>query len=251
MKTLRKKYKLLLVLFCFATILVFATIYSVSWLKKYQLFGEYIRKIETDRKIIALTFDDGPNPPITSEILDILGKYKAKATFFVLGKHAKDHIDILKKISAGGHELGNHAWSHEKLLFKSPAFVKQEIRNTDRVIKDSGYAGLIHFRSPYGGRLVVLPYLLMKSHRIHVLWNVTLKDWESPDPEEILENFKKMVTPGSIVLLHDGYVQEWENRRNTVEALEMILREYTDKEYQFVTISELLKIGKPRSGIVF
>ena len=251
LNTMSRNYKVLLILFCIITILVVAVIYSVSWLRRYQLFGEYARKIDTDKKAIALTFDDGPNPPITDEILDILAKYRTKATFFVLGKRAEDHIDMLKKIYAGGHEIGNHSWSHERLQFRSPAFVKREVFNTDRIIRASGYKGPIHFRSPFGSRFIVLPFLLMRSHRVHILWNITLNDWESPTPEKILQNFEKAMTPGSIVLLHDGYPKGWENRKNTAKALELILKEYSNKGYQFVTISELLKMGKPRAGIVF
>jgi peptidoglycan-N-acetylglucosamine deacetylase len=251
MKIFADQRKSFAIALCGILVLLAAGTYSVSWLMKYQLLGEYVRKISTDKKILALTFDDGPNPTVTERILGVLAKYDAKATFFVLGKHAAGHLDIVKRIYEAGHEIGNHSWGHKRLLFRLPAFIRREISATDRIIRESGYAGPIPFRSPYGSRLIMLPYFLMKSRRVHVLWNVTLGDWDSPDPQEILRRFEERASPGSIVLLHDGYPNKRENRANTVEALEMILREYADRGYRFVTISELLRMGKTRSGIVF
>ena len=238
-------------IFILTIILLCTALFFFSCLGKNQLIGYYVCNINTDIKVIALTFDDGPNPPITKKILDLLKKYNAKATFFVLGKNAKAHLDILREIYSNENEIGNHSWNHEKLVFKSLKYVKQEIQDTDRIIRDSGYTGTIHFRSPFGSRFIILPYLLMKAHRIHILWNIGLNDWANPDPEVMLHNFDNAISSGSIVLLHDGYPNEMENRTNTVKTLELILSKYTQKGYKFITVSELLKLGKPRSGFLF
>ncbi|MDD5660243.1 MAG: polysaccharide deacetylase family protein [Actinomycetota bacterium] len=222
-------------------------VYSVSWLEKHQLVGDYVRSVETDKKIIALTFDDGPNPgdpTVTKNILALLKRYNAEATFFVIGKNAVIHPEIVREEYQEGNEVGNHSWCHENLVFKSPWFVKREIDDTDTFIRSTGYKGTIYFRAPGGQRFIILPLILMLKHRIHILWdqNVLLYDFDNPPPapEKMLQIFDTHVQPGSIVLLHDGYPGAFENRENTVKVTEMILDKYTKLGYEFVTISELL-----------
>lgn len=233
-------------------LLTITAILFIYWLKGHtapQIFGEAIFSVKTQKKVVALTFDDGPIYPNTNKILDILNMQKVKATFFILGQNAENNLDILKKMYADGHELGNHSWSHEKLIFKTPKFIQNEIGQTDKLIRASGYTGTIHFRAPYGNKLIVLPWILKRMNRPHILFDITAKDWENPSPEEIVERITKQIHPGAIILLHDGIVKNEthenksnENRNNTVEAVNILIHRLKESEYQFLTVSELLKM---------
>ncbi|HEX3048916.1 MAG TPA: polysaccharide deacetylase family protein [Bacillota bacterium] len=241
-KVIFEKYWKLLI----AIILIIAVGYLLFWLRRYsapQIFGEAVLKVKTDQKVMALTFDDGPNPQSTEKILILLKKYQSKATFFVVGNHAKKYPDLIRKIYNHGNEVGNHSWDHERLIYKNPALVRKEIDLTDELLRKLGYQGSIYFRAPYGHKLFVLPYILMKTHRKHILWTLELNDWDSPPPEKMLERFEREARPGAIVLLHDGYDGKYQSREATVKVVELILKKYREKGYHFVTISELLAYG--------
>lgn len=214
------------------------------WLKSYrspQLFGCCIHRINTSEKIVALTFDDGPSV-YTEEILNILHFNNIQATFFLLGKNAEQFPTLVKRIYKEGHDIGNHSYSHEPLIFKSLTFIRQEIETTDQIIRQSGYEGTIHFRAPYGRKLIGLPWVLYKSNRPHILFDVIPDDWESPGVSTIVERVLTQVKPGSIILCHDGNADnKGQNRLQTVEAIPIIIKKLTSDGYRFVTITELLK----------
>jgi peptidoglycan/xylan/chitin deacetylase (PgdA/CDA1 family) len=206
-----------------------------------QIFGEAVRHVNTKEQVMALTFDDGPNPESTERILSLLEEYDAKATFFVIGQNAEKYPEIVQKIYAGGNEVGNHSWSHERLILKTPRFIRDQIDKTDGLLKNLRYEGVIHFRAPYGHKLFILPYILMKENRKNILWDIELNDWDNPSPEMMMEVFDKKAAPGSVILLHDGYTGERQSREETVSFVEMLLRKYTGLGYRFVTVSELLE----------
>ncbi len=224
----------------------------VYWLKGHsapQILGDAIFSVKTQKKVVALTFDDGPAIPYTKDILQVLQKHNIKATFFILGQNAENNLDIVKKIHGAGHELGNHSWSHKRLVFKSPNFIRNEIEKTDNLIRSSGYNKTIHFRAPYGNKLVILPLILKSMNRPHILFDVIANDWENTEPEAIVNLIIKQIHPGAIIVLHDGIVQEEvsksltkEDRINTVKALEILIPRLLDDGYQFVTIGELLEL---------
>jgi peptidoglycan/xylan/chitin deacetylase (PgdA/CDA1 family) len=218
--------------------------YGLFWLRRAsapQVFGEAILSVSTNEKIAALTFDDGPNPESTYKILELLQKYNSRGTFFVIGKNADQYPEIIKEIYLNGNELGNHSFSHRRLTFKSPHYINEEIGNTDKIIMNTGYEGIIYFRAPFGHKLFILPYILMKNNRKHILWNIELGDWENPAPEEMMKKIEKTIKPGSIILLHDGYTGTYQTRNETVKVVELLLEKYTKLGYRFVTISELLQ----------
>ena len=116
------------------------------------LFGRALGRIDSDRKVVALTFDDGPNPDATPRILDTLGEKGVRATFFVLGSHAERWPELVRRMSSEGHQLGNHGYFHRKLQFKSPFYVSRDIRLGIRAIKRAGAPAPRYFRAPHGFR---------------------------------------------------------------------------------------------------
>lgn len=216
-----------------------------------QLLGKAVLHVDTDKKYAALTFDDGPNPPFTDQILDVLDEYGAKATFFVVGQEVRKYPRAFRKIVAKGHEVGNHSWDHTRLTYKSYDYIADQISTTDKIIRDHSYTGTIYFRAPFGHKLIVLPYILNETNRLHVLWDIELNDWDSPLPESMLAIFSEKIGPGSIIVLHDGDAVPKDGmkapRAATVEVTKLILEKYIKQGYRFVTISELLAAKSPKT----
>lgn len=206
--------------------------------RSYQLFGELIRRVETSDSVIALTFDDGPTPGFTQEVLDLLESTGARATFFVIGSNVERWPVDARALVEAGHELGNHSYSHRQLVLKSPAFIRSEILRTDSLIRAAGHAGEIHFRPPYGKKLVALPWILSRLGTRTVLWDIEPESFEAVagDPVRVREHVLDRVSPGSIILLHPFY----ESRRPTLNALPGLIEELQASGYRFVTVSELL-----------
>lgn len=208
-----------------------------------QLYGKSIRNIKTSEKVVALTFDDGPNPPYTSQVLDVLKKHDVKATFFVVGIRAQKYPDSVIQVYQAGHEIGNHSWSHHVLIGKSYKFIRKEIDSTDEFIRSLGYTGTIHFRAPKGMKFVRLPKILDETNRPHILFDAVGWDWSSPGANKIVNNVMSSVKPGSVILLHDGDGDNNEvitDRSQTVDATDTIIQRLKAEGYKFVTISELL-----------
>lgn len=230
------------------TILAIIIISFIYWLKGHsapQLIGKTYFSVKTDKKIVALTFDDGPSTPYTEQILDVLKKHNVKATFFLLGSNVVKHPEIVRRIYQEGHDIGNHSWSHQRLVFKTPSYIREEIENTDQAIRNTGFEGTIHFRSPYGNKLIILPLILKSMNRPHILFDIIPKDWELPTAEIITARVMDKLHPGAIILLHDAVGEgTGEERVNTVAALEEIIENIKAVEYEFVTVSKLLEENK-------
>jgi chitin deacetylase len=178
---LKKGFKIFFLVFL-SLILTFIVTYKIMNLRTFQFFGEIIYKINTDKKVVALTFDDGPNEN-TDEILKILKENNVKATFFLTGVGMKNNIGLTKEIIENGHGIGNHTFNHKRMIFVSYSFVKKELEDTDKIIRDCGYKGDIYFRPPNCKKLFVLPYYLNKNNRLTFTWNI-----ESDSIEENRKN---------------------------------------------------------------
>lgn len=204
---------------------------------KFQVFGELVNQVDTTQKVVALTYDDGPNPPYTNQLLEILQRHQIKATFFVVGKAIEKHPETVQLLLSKGHELGNHSYSHKPLLFKKPGIIWSEIEKTDQILRQLGVKREIHFRAPYGRKLIALPYFLAKLRKKNILWDIDSKDYQASNPEDI-ENFVlERVHPGSIILMHDG----GGDRSRTVVATERLIEKLKEKGYRFKTVSELMR----------
>ena len=216
---------------------------QVSRSRTFQFFGEIIPRVDTSQKIVALTFDDGPTPEATDQILAILSEMNVRATFFVTGAELEQNLEQGKKLVAAGHQLGNHSYSHVRMFFVTPSFVKQEIESTDKLIRETGYQGDIHFRPPYGKKLFTLPYYLWKHRRKSITWDVEPDSYPeiAADANKIVEHVLANVRPGSIIILHVMYP----NRRESMKSVKMIVEGLRAQGYSFKTVSELIALRDP------
>ncbi|OFD57663.1 N-glycosyltransferase [Bacillus mycoides] len=196
-------------------------------------------------KQIALTFDDGPDPKYTPEILDILKEYKIKAAFFVLGENAQLNPSIVKRIYDEGHEIGNHTFKHPNVANTSLLRTKVELNTTQRLIQEITGHSTVLFRPPYEADAnpdssnEILPILRAQNmNYTMVAEEVDPEDWATPSTNELV---KRTLNPiykgeGNVILLHDA----GGNRTHTVEALPMIIKDLKKNGYSFVTISDLM-----------
>ncbi|MFB7950080.1 polysaccharide deacetylase family protein [Kitasatospora phosalacinea] len=190
-----------------------------------------------DRPVVALTFDDGPNPPHTDRILDVLDRYAVPATFFCVGLHALAHRALLERMAAAGHQIANHTWSHPYLPDLSRTELLDQLARTDEALaKAVGEdPGPRMFRPPYGGRTPEVLRWIGESGATVVLWDVEPCDWSLPGPEAITRAVLDQVRPGALVLLHDG----GGDRSQTVAALPAVIEGLTARGYGFARVDRL------------
>jgi len=233
--------KLLLKLVVLVLVLLLA-VWKLSSSVQFQLFGELVHKVDTEQKLVALTFDDGPTPHYTTDILQLLELYQVKATFFVTGSETQRYMTQAKQIVAAGHQLGNHSWSHQRMVLMSLDEIHREIEGTDQQIRAAGYQGEILFRPPYGKKLLLLPWYLAQNNRVSIMWDIAPEtfDEDSEDPQTMAAQVLEQVQPGSIVLLHLMY----KNRDASRAALPLIIKGLKQKGYTMVRLSDLLAAEK-------
>lgn len=194
-------------------------------------------KLGQGQKVIALTFDDGPWPQTTAQVLDILKKNDIKGTFFVVGQNVKNFPDLMKQIVAEGHAVGNHTW-HHWYHSMSPQTAAYEIdHTTDLIYKTTGVKTSL-FRPP-GGIMHngVAAYARNSKYGV-IMWSSDSIDYSRPSVPRLINNVFREAKPGGIVLMHDG----GGNRSQTVQALPTIIEKFRKQGYSFVTIPELLEM---------
>lgn len=194
--------------------------------------------VPTDKKLLSLTFDDGPNSPTTSIILNILKKYKIKATFFILGQNAISNQPIIKKIIEEEHTIGLHSFTHES--FKSFSKLKsyRTIRHCINSFKEFGITP-IYFRPPYGTLPEATQLVLPEFNLTPIGWSIIEKDWLPSYAYRKSRNFIAKCSPGKILVFHDGY-RQFKHIGSTIENLNTIIPELLNKGYSFVPIPELV-----------
>jgi peptidoglycan-N-acetylglucosamine deacetylase len=204
-----------------------------------QLFGPTILRTG-DSSALALTFDDGPNPAITPGLLDLLDRYGARATFFLVGKHVRAFPALAKEITVRGHALGNHTDSHPNLIFCSPATIAGELDRCDDAIAAATGQKARWMRPPYGFRGPQLNGIVRRRGSAGVvMWSMTAYDWNIQPAEQLIQRLRK-ARGGDIVLLHDADHRVLEgDRRHTVAALEHWLPRWRDAGIRFVSLDEI------------
>ena len=228
--------------------LMLAIMLAVLWYllenPKNQTFGNTVTSVPLHQKVVALTFDDGPNPPYTNEIVEYLHTMHAPATFFVVGRAVAQYPDVVRLEVRDGNALGNHSWDHAHLVLERRAHIEREIAQTDAIIQRETGVKTRLFRPPFGARdYTVISVARHMGYQV-IMWSVPLpKDWESPPPDVIRDRVLRYVKDGAIIVLHDGNRGKPGDRKATVEATELIVQALLAQGYRFVTVPELMHLG--------
>lgn len=193
-------------------------------------------------KKIALTFDDGPNEPYTSQILDVLKENNVKATFFVVGKNAQKFPDSIRAEANAGHDIGNHSFSHPDMIFEFNKTVRKQLMETENIFKNILGQKPRLFRPPFGADDPFTFQTAEKLGYVVIKWSVSARDWERPGVPKIVANVLNHVQGGSIILMHDGNQCQGGDRSQTVDALKILIPELKKRGYEFVLIPALLNI---------
>jgi len=212
-----------------------------------QLFPDtiFLRGSLSEKKI-ALTFDDGPDPRFTPEILDVLNQYQVPATFFLLGARAEANPDLTLRIANEGHVIGNHTFWHPDLVEEGEVDVLvREVERTESALESLINYRTTLFRPPYGFLYEELVEELDRLDYSVIGWSVDAFDWQEISPQEIIDNVQSMIHPGAIILMHDGTDAEGD-QTETIEALRQLIPELQEQGYEFVTVPELLNIPYQR-----
>ena len=190
----------------------------------------------TDRKVIALTFDDGPHPRYTRQILSLLKEYGITATFFMVGVNITRYPDVARAVAEGGHAIGNHTYTHPPVKERGDEEMRAEILRAEKEIEDIVGKKPTVFRPPEGTCPNRISSLAGRLGYSVILWTVDTRDWAATPPEKIVSNVMGHVKSGDILLFHD-YVSY---KNTTIDALKILLPMLIREGYQFVTVPELL-----------
>lgn len=203
-----------------------------------QLFGRLVAEAHPRDSVVALTFDDGPVGGVVDSLIDVLRAHGAQATFFVTGRELAASPGAGRKLVAAGHELGNHTYSHRRMVLLSAGRVREEVERTDSVIRAVGHRGPIWFRPPYSYKLVALPRYLASHGRTTVMWSIEPDSYPevAATPEGIVRHVLDRVRPGSIVLLHPWYP----SRRTSRAAIGLLVDSLHARGYRLVSVGRLL-----------
>ncbi len=236
------------------------TVYGAAYSRS-QIFGPTICRTNSPRKL-AITFDDGPNPAITPRLLDLLDRCQARATFFVIGRFARECPELLRETIARGHVLGNHTETHPNLFWLTPQQIRDELRRCNDAIINATGAPPKWFRPPFGLRNPwVAPAAQQLAQRV-LMWTLIPGDWRSGTAEWLIRrmqpisahaqrNLGNISNPaangaGDILCLHDGsHLQQNGDRTRTLPALEYWLPRWRDLGLEFVTIDDAVRTPAP------
>ncbi|MFO7246874.1 MAG: polysaccharide deacetylase family protein [Thermaerobacter sp.] len=206
-----------------------------------------IRSVPVQTRAVALTFDDGPNPRYTTEVLDILREEGISATFFLVGREVEAYPELARRIVAEGHEIGNHTYSHKNLLGARPETVHREIVRANQAIETVTGVTPRFFRPPRGAYNQATLAVTAETGQQVILFSLSSRDWLELAPADIARNILRRVQPGDILLLHDSgdlVGSRHGDRSNTLKALPRIIHGLRDQGYVFVTVSQLLMISQ-------
>ena len=212
-----------------------------------EILGELDEATVTDLteepKYVALTFDDGPRADTTTRLLDGLLERGAAATFFVIGEQVPGNAGLLKRMRAEGHQIGNHTYSHVRLLKTDKDTVVEEIHKTEVLLKELVGEGSFWLRPPYGligserAKLIKTPM---------IYWSVDPQDWKLLDKDKVVAAVMDAVQPGDIILLHDFYSTSVDAALEIIDCLQA-------EGYDFVTVEELFRIQgvEAQAGVLY
>lgn len=206
--------------------------------------GDIVWEVKTGEKLLALTFDDGPSPTFTGRILDLLERYRAKATFFVIGSRAELYPEILQRQAREGHEIGNHTYAHREVNRISEEELRLDLYRAHQVIHEITGENMRLFRPTSGfyNETIVRVAKALGYEVVIWTWGQDSRDWTPVSGEQIARKILNNVKPGDIILFHD----QGGDRSNTLQALRILLPVLEERGYRFVTVAELLRAQKEK-----
>ena len=203
------------------------------------VFGPSVWRGPGNRRAVALTFDDGPSEA-TPEILDILARHNASATFFVCGANVERLPEVARAIAAAGHEIGNHSHTHPYFFLRSPRAIEADLRRAQETIQAHTGVRPVWFRAPYGVRWFGLRAAQKRLQLTGVMWTAIGYDWSS-GAEEVVARMAAKAENGAILCLHDGReLRARPDVRETVAVVRRLVPMLLDQGYNFGTVSRLL-----------
>ena len=238
---IRKKVAMI---FAFASLSVGGALLAMAVLPGNSFYGETIisGKVANGKKIVALTFDDGPYPPFTQNLLAVLEEKQVKATFFVVGNNASKYPKVVHQIAEQGHEVALHAGEHKDFLKLNSSELAGNISSGKKVLEELTGKPVKYMRPPHGFRDWAVMEATTDAGLKLVNWSFIPRDWTNPGAQVIADRVCKDVFSGAIVLLHDGDApSQTASREQTVEATALIIDELRKQGYNFVTVSQLLE----------
>jgi peptidoglycan/xylan/chitin deacetylase (PgdA/CDA1 family) len=211
-----------------------------SFLPSSQLFGPTVRRTG-DLQAMALTFDDGPNPAATPQLLDLLEIHDIRATFFLIGSRVRQFPALAARIATAGHSIGNHTDTHPILTFQSPRRIRAELEACRHAIADATGHDPRWMRPPFGARgMHVTAALHRAGFDAAIMWSAWGKDWKEKTPEGVIRHLGQ-AGGGDIVLLHDGDHRVAEGKRqHTIDALAVLIPQWKSAGIRFVTCDQLV-----------
>jgi len=210
-----------------------------------QLYGEHFSGVEKGRKVLALSYDDGPNDPWTMRLLEVLAKHEVMATFFLLGRRVRERPELARAVAEAGHTVGNHTFTHPNLIFISRARLRQELEETSKAIEDATGARPTLFRPPFGGRRPGTFAMVRELGMTPIMWRVTCYDWSAKSHLKIVKHARRQIVGGEIILLHDGgHLRMGEDRSHSVRATDELIGEYKQQGFTFVTVPAMIEMQR-------
>jgi peptidoglycan/xylan/chitin deacetylase (PgdA/CDA1 family) len=206
-----------------------------------QIYGRTFTGVEPGSRLVALTYDDGPNEPYTSQVLNVLERHGAKATFFLIGKFVRQRPDLARAVVAAGHAIGSHTWDHPNLVLTSHSELRRQLEQARSAILEA--TGIVPklFRPPFGGRRPATLRAVREIGLQTIMWSVTCYDWRATSADKIVRHAERQIRGGDVILLHDGgHRAIGADRSRTVEATDRLLKRYRGEGYEFVTIPEMM-----------
>jgi peptidoglycan-N-acetylglucosamine deacetylase len=210
-----------------------------------QWYGKTFTGAAVGSRLLALTYDDGPNDSHTQRLLEVLAKHNVQATFFLIGRYVTQRPDLAREIDQVGHIIGNHTHTHPLLIFKTEAEIREELSRCCAAIEDAIGKPVKLFRPPFGGRRPAVLRIAVELGLQSVMWNVTGYDWNAPPAATIEAKVATQIRGGDVILLHDGgHKQLGADRSQTVIATNRLITRYKDEGFGFCTIPEMIQQSK-------
>ena len=207
-----------------------------------QWYGRTFTGLQPQSKLVALTYDDGPNDPHTLRLLDVLARHNVKATFFLIGRFVKQRPDIARELVRAGNAVGNHTFSHPNLIFATAEQTRTELTACKQALNDAVGEHSRLFRPPFGGRRPGTLRIARALGLDPVMWSVTGWDWKAKPADYVERKVRQQVRGGDVILLHDGsHAAFGADRSQTVIATDHLIARYRSEGFEFVTIPQMME----------